>query len=116
MTTTTLWRPVGPAELSLVEASGWVRWPPRVPDQPIFYPVLNRDYAVLIARDWNVPAYGCGFVTEFEVDSPFLDRYEIHQVGGRTILEYWVPAAELDDFNANIVGRIRVVDRFPPAL
>jgi hypothetical protein len=39
--TTTLWRPVGPEELALVEASGRRAWPPRLPEQPIFYPVLN---------------------------------------------------------------------------
>jgi hypothetical protein len=54
--TVTLWRPTGPEELALVEASGWRVWPPRLPDQPIFYPVLNQEYATMIARDWNVPA------------------------------------------------------------
>jgi len=28
--------------LALVEASGWLAWPPRLPEQPIFYPVLNE--------------------------------------------------------------------------
>jgi hypothetical protein len=68
MGATTLWRPTGPEELALVEASGWVAWPPRLPEQPIFYPVLNEDYAVRIARDWNVPASGVGYVTRFEVE------------------------------------------------
>lgn len=58
--TVQLWRPTGPEELRLVEASSWRRWPPRLPDQPIFYPVLNEDYATKIARDWNVPASGVG--------------------------------------------------------
>jgi hypothetical protein len=40
--TVTLWRPTGPEELALVEASGWREWPPRLPGQPIFYPVLNE--------------------------------------------------------------------------
>ncbi|MCL2423744.1 MAG: hypothetical protein FWD11_07640 [Micrococcales bacterium] len=65
--TVTLWRPTGPKELALVKESGWRRWPPRLADQPIFYPVLNEDYAVRIARDWNVPASGAGYVTRFEV-------------------------------------------------
>ena len=46
--TVTLWRPTGPEELALVEASGWRSWPPRLPDQPIFYPVLNEEYATTI--------------------------------------------------------------------
>jgi hypothetical protein len=110
--TVALWRPTGPEELALVEASGWRMWPPRLPDQPIFYPVLNEEYATMIARDWNVPASGVGYVTRFHVRRALLDRYEVHQVGGQTILEYWIPAADLDDFNANIVGLIEVVAEF----
>ena len=112
MTSTTLWRPTGPAELELVRDSGWRRWPPRRPDQPIFYPVLNEDYAVRIAREWNVPASGVGYVTRFSVASEFLARYEVHQVGGDTILEYWIPAEELDEFNEHLVGLIEVVHEF----
>ncbi|UGQ15152.1 ADP-ribosylation/crystallin J1 [Yinghuangia sp. ASG 101] len=110
--TTTLWRPTGPDELALVAASGWRAWPPRLPEQPIFYPVLNEDYAVRIARDWNVPASGAGFVTRFAVDTAFLARYPVRRAGGATILELWVPADELDAFNAHIVGLIEVVREF----
>lgn len=110
--TVTLWRPTGPQELALVEESGWRAWPPRLPDQPIFYPVRNEEYATMIARDWNVPASGAGYVTRFEVRRSYLDRHQVHQVGGRTILEYWIPAEELDEFNANIVGLITVVSEF----
>jgi hypothetical protein len=101
-----LWRPTGQVELDLVAASGWRAWPPRLPDQPIFYPVLNRWYATKIAREWNVPAGGVGYVTRFEVQRAYLDRYEVHQVGGRDVLEYWIPAEELADLNAHIVGTI----------
>ncbi|UGT57498.1 ADP-ribosylation/crystallin J1 [Nocardia asteroides] len=111
--TTTLWRPTGPAELGLVAESGWRAWPARLPDQPIFYPVLNEAYAVLIARDWNVPASGAGYVTRFEVRTDFLDNYDVQQAGGREILEYWIPAEDLAEFNRNIVGVIEVVRRFP---
>ncbi|MFE7190923.1 ADP-ribosylation/crystallin J1 [Kitasatospora sp. NPDC057541] len=112
--TTTLWRPTGPQELALVEAADWRAWPPRLPDQPIFYPVLNEDYAIRIARDWNVPASGVGYVTRFEVDTAFLTRYPVRQAGGRTILELWVPAEELPEFNRHLVGRIEVVHEFRP--
>ncbi|MGW6912637.1 hypothetical protein ACWGB8_02250 [Kitasatospora sp. NPDC054939] len=110
--TTTLWRPTGPRELALVEAADRRAWPPRLPDQPIFYPVLNEDYAIRIARDWNVPASGVGHVTRFEVETAFLARYPVRQAGGRTILELWVPAEELAEFNRHIVGRIEVVHTF----
>jgi hypothetical protein len=110
--TTTLWRPTGPEELELVRQSNWLAWPPRLPDQPIFYPVLNEDYAIRIARDWNVKHSGVGYVTRFTVDTDYLRRYPVQQVGGRTILELWVPAEELDEFNAHIVGPIEVVHEF----
>jgi hypothetical protein len=104
--TITLWRPTGQAELDLVAASGWRAWPPRLPDQPIFYPVLNRWYATKIAREWNVPAEGVGYVTRFEVQRSYMDRYEVHQAGGRDVLEYWIPAEELAYLNAHLVGAI----------
>jgi hypothetical protein len=104
-----LYRPVGPQELALVRDSGWQAWPPRLPEQPIFYPVLNEDYATKIARDWNVPQSGAGYVTRFKVRKAFLDRYDIHQVGGQTILEYWIPAEDLAQLNASIVGTIEVI-------
>ncbi|MEV4463426.1 hypothetical protein AB0J51_07365 [Micromonospora echinofusca] len=110
--TTVLWRPTGPKELDLVRESGWRKWPPRLPDQPIFYPVLNEDYAIMIARDWNVPASGVGYVTRFHVETDFLSRYPVRQAGGDTILELWVPAEELDEFNAHLVGTIEVVHEF----
>lgn len=108
----TLWRPVGPAELEFLRAADWRAWPPRLPDQPIFYPVLNEEYAIKIARDWNVAAHGSGFVTRFQVDAAFAERYPVRQAGGRTILELWVPAEELEEFNEHIVGRIEVVHEF----
>jgi hypothetical protein len=110
--TVTLWRPTGPDELALVEASGWRRWPPRLPEQPIFYPVLNEEYATMIARDWNVKRSGVGYVTRFRIRKDFLDRYDVHQVGGQTILEYWIPAEDLDGFNANIDGTIEVIAEY----
>jgi hypothetical protein len=112
--TLTLWRPTGPEELELLRASGWETWPPRLPDQPIFYPVLNEQYAIMIARDWNVPASGVGYVTRFEVDREFASRYPVRQAGGRDILELWVPAEELDEFNRHIIGLIEVVHEFRP--
>lgn len=110
--TITLWRPVGPEELRLIEQSGMRAFPPRLPDQPIFYPVLSESYAIRIARDWNVPRSGKGYVTRFRVARAFLDGYAVQQAGGREHLEYWIPAADLDSFNAAIVGPIEVVAEF----
>lgn len=110
--TITLWRPVGPEELRLIEEAGFTAFPPRLPEQPIFYPVLHEGYAVQIARDWNVKASGVGYVTRFEVSRAFLAGYKVQQAGGRDHLEYWIPAKDLGAFNAAIVGVIAVVAEF----
>jgi hypothetical protein len=112
MKTMTLYRPVGPKELALIEQSGFKMFPPRLPEQPIFYPVLTEDYAVKIARDWNVKASGAGYVTRFQVDLAFLDRYRVEEAGGSQHREYWIPAEELPAFNAAIVGLIEVIAEF----
>ncbi|MDX2237968.1 MAG: hypothetical protein NW203_10430 [Hyphomonadaceae bacterium] len=109
--TVTLWRPVGEAELKLIEASRWSAFPPRLPDQPIFYPVLNEAYAVQIARDWNAPRGG-GWVTKVKVKRSFLEAYEVQKVGSRGHLEYWIPADDLAAFNEAIVGAIEVTAEF----
>jgi hypothetical protein len=110
--TTVLYRPTGPEELALVRESGFKAWPPRLPDQPIFYPVTNEEYAVEIARDWNVPASGSGYVTRFRVRTAFMSKYPVQQVGAAHHTEWWVPAEELEDLNRNIVGAIEVVREF----
>jgi hypothetical protein len=104
--TVTLWRPTGQEELDLVAASQWREWPPRLPEQPIFYPVLNRWYATKIAREWNVLHGGVGYVTRFGVRKNYLDRFPVQQAGGRDVLEYWIPAEDLREFNANLTGPI----------
>ena len=110
--TVTLYRPVGPNELALLKANNFKRWPPRLPEQPIFYPVTNEEYAAEIASKWNVRDSGSGFVTRFEVRREFMNRYEIHQVGASRHTEWWIPAEELEELNDNIVGSIEVVRSF----
>jgi hypothetical protein len=111
----TLYRPVGVAELALIISADWRAFPPRLPSQPIFYPVLTRDYAVKIARDWNTkdPNSGyAGFVLRFEVDDAYAAQFEVQEVGGRACRELWVPAEQLAEFNSHIVGRIEAVEAF----
>jgi len=112
MQTTILYRPVGPKELELIRLSGFKAFPPRLPEQPIFYPVLTEDYAVKIARDWNVKESGAGYVTRFEVDRAFLDRYAVQEAGGSQHCEYWIPAEDIGAFNAAIVGPIAMIAEF----
>lgn len=109
---TILYRPVGPEELALIEKSDWTKFPPRLPEQPIFYPVMNEEYAIQIARDWNVPASGSGFVTKFSVLTEYISKFEIQNVGGEIHNELWIPAEDLDEFNKNIVGQIEITKEF----
>jgi len=111
--TKTLFRPVGIRELELILAAGSRAFPPRLPEQPIFYPVLNQEYAVEIARDWNArSAHRAGFVTRFEVEQAYVSRFEEETVGARRHTELWVPAEELAEFNSHIIGRILLVAAF----
>ncbi|RKR81931.1 hypothetical protein BDD43_2093 [Mucilaginibacter gracilis] len=112
MEMTILYRPVGPKELALIEQSEYRRFPKRLAEQPIFYPVMNEEYAIQIARDWNVPASGSGFVTKFSVLSEYLKKFRVENVGGVIHNELWVPAEELEEFNDNIVGVIEVTKSF----
>jgi hypothetical protein len=110
--TVTLFRPVGPKELELIRSSGYRAFPPRLPEQPIFYPVLTHEYAAKIARDWNVRESGAGFVTRFAVRREFLAKYTAQNAGGQQFQEYWIPAETLAEFNENIVGLIEVIEEF----
>ena len=112
--TVILYRPVGPMELALIEQSGFRAFPPRLPEQPIFYPVLTEAYAARIARDWNVGASGAGYVTRFAVKRAFLERYPVREAGGSQCQEYWIPAEDLAAFNASIVDRIEIVAEYRP--
>ena len=110
--TITLYRPTGPKELELVRESGNKRWPPRLSGQPIFYPVTNERYASEIAKQWNVPESGSGFVTKFEVKKAFMDQYDIQLVGAPHNTEWWIPAEDVEALNDNIVGLIEVIAEF----
>lgn len=112
---TNLFRPIGLRELELLWDSGMREFPKRLENQPIFYPVVNLDYARQIARDWNTPdakSGFSGFVTKFEVSSSYLSKYEMHTAGSAAHREYWIPAKELSDFNRAINGQISVEEGF----
>lgn len=104
-------RPTGQKELDLVAASGYTQWPPRLPDQDIFYPVTNEAYAIALTQ-WNITDFGAGYVTRFWVKQSFMDRYPIQKVGGANATEWWIPAAALEELNKNIVGKIEVIGEY----
>jgi len=110
--TTKLYRPVNKAELILIQETGWKKFPPRLQDQPIFYPVTNQEYASQITTEWNLPSYKNGFVTEFELSNKYLSKFKVEKVGLDHHTELWVPAEELEEFNSEIIDRIRVIEAF----
>ena len=118
---TTLWRPVGAYELRLLAQTDFRAFPPRLPEQPIFYPVCNEEYAAEIARTWNTtdPSSGhAGFVTRFEVPDAVALDFPRRVVGARRHEELWVPAASLAGFCDSFLNGVAVVrgwlgPRFP---
>jgi hypothetical protein len=110
--TVPLYRPTGPDELELVKKSGFKRWPPRLPEQPIFYPVTNDEYAKDIAINWNKKESQVGYVTRFRVRKVFMDNYPVQRVGATHHSEWWIPAEKLEELNDNIVGLIEVIGEY----
>lgn len=115
METKTLFRPIGEKELILIIENNFKGFPPRLEWQPIFYPVLNEQYAIDIASQWNTnDEFGnyLGFVTKFDVlESEFL-KYKIENVGGKHHNELWVPSENLASFNDAIIGEIEITKVF----
>ena len=112
---TSLYRPVGRRELELIRETGFRAFPPRLPHQPFFYPVVNEEYANQIAREWNTKDEASGyegFVLKFDIRAEFLRRYDIHVVGSSVHQEYWIPASDLPEMNRNIEGVIEIVSEF----
>ena len=112
---TILYRPVGFKEMELILEANSRSFPPRLPEQPFFYPALYFEYAAQIAREWNtkdIKSGFVGFVTEFQVEDSYLRQFEAHTVGASIHRELWIPADSLEEFNQHIVGRIHVKAAF----
>jgi len=106
---------VGVKELELIEASGMKYYPPRLSWQPIFYPVLNQEYASQIAREWNTDDEGsgyAGFVTAFDIPEEYFQTFKVENVGGTIYEELWVPAEQLEEFNSMIISGIKLIAAF----
>ncbi len=107
-----LYRPVGQTELDLIIAAEYSAYPPRLPQQPIFYPVLNEKYAREIAEKWNKKSADsgyAGYVTTFEIDDDYISKFSVQTVGASYHQEYWIPAEDLEEFNRHIIGKICVL-------
>jgi hypothetical protein len=111
----TLYRPVGQKELDLIQESGFRKFPPRLEWQPIFYPVMNQEYAEQIAGQWNTEDEFSGYVghvLSFDMPEEYIQKYPVQNVGGDIHNELWVPAEELEDFNQHIIGEIKIIKSF----
>lgn len=110
-----LYRPVGTKELELIKKSNYAKFPPRLPEQPIFYPVLNERYAIEIASGWNVKYNEDhkGYVTKFEIDDAYGKQFEVHQVGSGYHKELWIPAERLEELNGHMIGKISILAAYP---
>jgi len=107
-----LYRPVGQAEYDLIAQSGFTAYPPSLPEQPIFYPVLNERYAREIAEKWNrryPDSQHAGYVTTFEIDDAYISQFPVQTVGASYHQELWISAEELRNFNRHIIGTIAIL-------
>jgi hypothetical protein len=110
MQTTTLYRPVGQCKWDLIIALDCEAFPPRLPEQLICYPVLNKEYATQIVHDWNTKDAqngNVGYVARFDVPTDFPEAHEIKIVGASNHAEHWIPAV-----NVAIVGKIETSATF----
>lgn len=110
-----LYRPIGQREYDLIQQSNFKQFPPRLSWQPIFYPVLDYNYACTIAKDWNTNdkenGY-VGYVTQFEVSDNYIKQYTIQNVGSTNHNELWIPSEDLQQLNDNIIGKIEIINIF----
>lgn len=110
-----LYRPVGQKEYELIQQSNFKKFPPRLPEQPIFYPVLNQKYAEEIAQKWNTKDKASGYrgyVTKFEIEDQYISKFKIQTVGASYHQELWILAEELSELNRNIIGTIKIIQKF----
>jgi len=107
-----LYRPVGLKEFEKIRKLDYKSFPPRFEHQPIFYPVLNKEYASQIAHDWNtkdkVSDY-VGIVLEFDVEDEYISQFDVEVVGNSKHQELWIPSENLSEFNERIIGKIKIV-------
>lgn len=114
-----LFRPVGDKEYVLIKEAGFQKFPPRLPEQPIFYPVLNEQYAIEIASKWNTKdsfSGYTGYVLKFEVSDEYISAFAVQTVGRSYHQELWIPAERLEELNENIIGKIEVIHQFEGAV
>ncbi len=108
-----LYRPVSLQELALIYDSEMKAFPAHLPQQPVFYPVLQLEYARQVASEWNAESgQAAGYVTQFKVDDSYLSQFEKHTVGESPYQEFWIPAEELEEFNQHISGHIKVLEAY----
>jgi tetratricopeptide (TPR) repeat protein len=108
-----LYRPVGLQELALIYDSDMKAFPARLPQQPVFYPVLHLEYARQTASGWNAQnGQFAGYVTQFKVEDQYISQFEKHTVGESQHQELWIPAEEMEEFNQHIMGHIKVLEAY----
>lgn len=108
-----LWRPVGPEELKQIEDAGMMAFPPSSSEQSVFYPKSTKNHAIEVAREWNAPVYGKGFVVCVDVRKDLFDHLKVSHTRENAQQEFWLPLEDIEALNASLMGRIKVSHRFP---
>lgn len=90
------------AELKFIKTNKFKKFPPCSPDYPFFHTMFNQKIDLEI--DKNKISYGI----RYEIKKCFLDRYEKQFVGNYDIKDYWIPSKDLEEFNQNLIGEIKI--------
>ncbi len=98
----TLYKPVGQRELTLIERSGWTRFPPRIARRPVFYTDMSDEEAATCA------VRETGYIIKFHIRKDYLMKYAVRHNECNDHDELCVPTHALEDFNNNIIGLIEV--------
>jgi hypothetical protein len=101
-----------PQQLAALIRADWRRIEPGRGGEHFIYLKLNQRYAEMMARQWELPLHGSGYVARIVLPQNVLSHYDLETVAYDEHLEYRVPVCELEHINAALVGEVQVVAAF----
>ena len=110
--TIALYQAMSPQQLAALIRADWRRIEPDQGGERFFYLKINQRYAEMIARQWEVPLHGAGYVVRLILPEPVMKYFDLETVAYEEHLEYRVPTCELDRINHHLVGEVSIVSAF----
>ncbi len=110
--TQAVYQAIGPHQLAALIHTDWRRIEPGWGGQRFTYLKQQQRYAEMIARQWEVPLHGAGYVVRIVLPEDALRQYDLETVAYEEHLEYRVPSVELADLSRELVGAVQPVAAF----